>query len=74
VVAVLDVTLGNFLRIVTLGILSVGVFSWLLNAILILVADWLLPKFSVKNFWWALGLAAVVSIASSVIKAVVPGI
>ena len=74
VVAVLDFTLGNFLKIVTLGLLSLGIFNWLLNAVLILIADWILPKFKVKNFWWALGLAAIVSIATSVIKAVVPGI
>jgi len=67
VVAILDVTLGNVLRIVTLGILSLGIFNWLLNAILIQVADWFLPGFKVKNFWWALGLAAVVSITSALI-------
>lgn len=68
VVALLDITLGKALKIATLGILSLGVFTWFLNAILIQVADWFLPGFKVKNFWWALGLAAVVSIASSVIR------
>ncbi|WP_235297346.1 phage holin family protein [Portibacter marinus] len=67
VVAVLDFTLGNFLRIVSLGLLTLSIFNWLLNAILILVADWFLPKFKVKNFWWALGLAAVVSLTSALI-------
>jgi len=68
VVAVLDFTLGNFLRIITLGILSFSVFTWFLNAILILVADWFLPKFKVDNFWWALGLAAVVSVVSGALS------
>jgi len=67
VVALLDVTLGNVLKIVSLGILSLGVFNWLLNAILIQVADWFLPDFKVRNFWWALGLAAVVSVTSGII-------
>lgn len=67
VVAVLDVTLGTVLKIITLGILSLGVFNWLLNAILILVADWFLPGFKVKNFWWALGLAAIVSITGGIL-------
>jgi len=70
VVAVLDVTLGTVLKIVTLGILSLGIFSWLLNAILIQVADWFLPGFKVKNFWWALGLAAIVSIVGGVLSAI----
>ena len=70
VVGFLDVTLGTFLKIATLGLLSLGIFTWLLNAILIQVADWFLPGFKVKNFWWALGLAAVVSIAGGVISAI----
>lgn len=71
VIGVLDFTLGNVLRIVTLGILSLSIFKWLLNAILIQVADWFLPGFEVKNFWWALGLAATVSIASGVLSSIV---
>jgi len=70
VVAVLDFTLGTFLKIVTLGILSLGIFTWFLNAILIQVADWFLPKFQVKNFWWALALAAVVSISTGILSSI----
>ena len=71
VVALLDITLGTFLKIVTLGILSLGIFTWLLNAILIQVADWFLGGFVVRNFWWALGLAAIVSIASGILSGIV---
>jgi putative membrane protein len=67
VVAVLSITLGTFLKIVSLGLLSLSIFSWLLNAILIQVADFFLPKFKVENFWWALALAAVVSITSTIL-------
>ena len=70
VVSILDITIGTLLKIVTLGILSLGIFNWLLNAILIQVADWFLPGFKVKNFWWALALAAVVSITSGVIDSI----
>ena len=67
-VGFLDITLGSLLKIVTLGVLSLGIFTWLLNAILIQVADWFLPGFKVKNFWWALCLAAIVSIVSGVLS------
>lgn len=70
IVAVLDITLGTVLKIVTLGILSLGIFTWLLNAILIQVADWFLPGIKIKNFWWSLALAAVVSIASGILTSV----
>ena len=70
VVGVLDLTLGNFLKIITLGLLSLGIFNWLLNAAIIQVADWFLDGFEVKNFWWALGLAAIVSISSSIMSGI----
>jgi len=70
VVGFLDITLGSVLKIVTLGILSLGIFTWLLNAILIQVADWFLPGFKVKNFWWALGLAAIVSIVGGLLSGI----
>jgi len=71
VVAILDVTIGNVLKIVTLGILSLGIFNWLLNAIIIQIADWFLPNFKVKNFWWALLLAGIVSLSSSLIGSII---
>ena len=70
VVGVLDLTLGNFLKIITLGLLSLGIFNWLLNAAIIQVADWFLDGFEVKNFWWALGLALIVAIVHSVLKGI----
>ena len=70
VVAVLDFTLGNFLKIITLGLLGWGIFNWLLNAVIIMIADYFLPHFKVKNFWWALILAALVSIVSSIGKSI----
>lgn len=66
-IAILNVTLGFLLKIVTLGILSLGVFTLLLDAILIQVADYFLKDFEVKNFWWALLLALVVSLIDGLI-------
>jgi len=71
VVALLDYTLGTFLKVITLGLLSLGIFTWLLNAIIIQVADFFLSGFKVKNFWWALGLAAVVSITHAILTSIV---
>lgn len=64
VVGVLNITLGVGLKIITLGILSFGIFTLFLDAILILVADWFIPDFKVDNFWWALGLSTIVAIIS----------
>ncbi len=61
VIALLNITLGVFLKIISLGILSLGIFTLLLDALLIQIADYFVDGFSVKNFWWALFLAAIVS-------------
>ncbi len=66
VVGILNITLGTVLKIITLGILSFGVFTLFLDAVLILVADWFLEDFKVKNFWWALGLATIVAIVNGI--------
>ncbi len=67
VIAILNVTLGVVLKIITLGLLSVGVFTLLLDAILIQVADYFLNDFKVKSFWWALALAAIVAVIDAVL-------
>lgn len=70
VVGFLGATLGLLLKILTLGILAIGVFSLVLDAILLLVADWFLTDFEVKNFWWALALAAVVSLVEMILMTI----
>ena len=67
VIGLLNVTLGVFLKIITLGILSLGVFTLLLDAILIQVADYFLKGLEVKNFWWALALAVIVAVFDAVV-------
>jgi putative membrane protein len=66
VMAILNMTLGVVLKVMTLGLLSWGIFSLFLNAILIMVADYFLKGFKVDNFWWALALALVVAVVNSV--------
>ena len=65
VISILNVTIGLFLKILTLGLLSWGIFSLLLDAILIQIADYFLDGISVKSFWWALLLASFVALACS---------
>lgn len=68
IIAILSFTVGTFLKIITLGLLTFGIFKLLLDAILILIADWFVKDFEVKNFWWALGLAFIVALTESLLK------
>ena len=61
VLALLNIFLGPLLKVFSLGLLALGIFKWVLDAILIMVASYFLDRFEVRNFWWALALAALVS-------------
>jgi len=61
-IAILNLTLGFALTVMTLGLLSLGILKFVLSAILITVADYFLDGLKVQNFLWALALAATVAI------------
>jgi putative membrane protein len=53
---------------VPIDFLSFGLFSGIIvlviNAIVIKIADGFMSSFSVKNFWWALALALILSVGT----------
>lgn len=67
VISVLNTFLKPVLVILTLPatILSLGLFMWVINAAIILVADYALKDFVVDNFWWALLFSALYSSINS---------
>jgi putative membrane protein len=50
-----------------LTILSLGLFIFILNAILVLFASTIVPGFEVRNFWWALLFSLLFSVISTLI-------
>ncbi len=60
-VCVLNVFLGPVLKVFSLGLLSLGIMKWVLNAILIKIADYFIEDVEVKSMLWAFVLAAMVS-------------
>mgnify|MGYP001058904416 CR=1 FL=1 len=64
VLALLNATLKPLLVILTIPItiFSLGLFLLVINAVIILFADWLIPGFQVANFWWALAFSLILSI------------
>lgn len=51
-------------------VFSLGLFLLVINAAMIMLADYLLIDFTVDSFWWALIFSLVVSLISSIIEAV----
>lgn len=67
VLGVINVTIGPVLRFLTLPvtILTLGVFSLILNTLLFWSAVLIVPGFSIDGFWWAALAALVVSAVST---------
>jgi putative membrane protein len=52
-------------------LLTLGLFTFVINALLILLVDALVPGFEVDGFIWALLFSLVLSVVSSVVNSVV---
>lgn len=68
VLAILNVLLKPILVILTIPItfLTLGLFLLVINTILILLVDGLVPGFEVDGFWWAFLFSIILSIVNSV--------
>jgi putative membrane protein len=53
-------------------ILTLGLFIFVLNAVLVLVTSAIVPGFEVRGFWWALLFSLVFSVVSFVLHRIVP--
>lgn len=69
VLSILNLFVKPILVIFTLPatILTLGLFLLVINAVIILLADELIPGFSVTNFWWALLFSVLLSILQSIL-------
>jgi len=74
VLGVINAVLKPILLILTLpiNILTLGLFTFVLNAVLIMVAAAIVPGFSVDGFIWALVLSVVLTIINSVLHTLTP--
>ena len=72
VLALLNATLGSFLDWISTPLrwITLGLFSFVVDAIVLMVTDYFLKGLKIKNFWWAVLLAVVVSIVNSITHAI----
>lgn len=66
VLAVINHTIKPIISIVTLPVtvVTLGLFSFVINALMITIASWIVPGFSIPSFWMALVFAVVLSIVN----------
>lgn len=66
VISILNVLLRPILIVLTLPItiLTLGLFTFVINALIVLLTSAVVPGFSVDNFWWAVLFALVLAIVN----------
>jgi putative membrane protein len=69
VLAVLNVTLKPVLVILTIpvSVVTLGLFLIVINAGVILLADYFIPGTNIDGFWWAILFGLIVSIVNSIL-------
>lgn len=74
VLGIINAILKPVLLILTLpiNILTLGLFTFVLNAILIIIVSKIVPGFTIDGFLWALGFGIILSIASTVVHNFLP--
>jgi putative membrane protein len=68
--SILNVTIKPLLIIFTipLTVFTLGLFLLVINAIIILIADSIVPGFVVDGFWWALLFSLVLSLLNALLS------
>ena len=69
VLAVLNATIGSILNTlaIPIKIITLGLFSFVIDAFIIMIAAYLVKGFEVKGFWPALWLAVLMAIVNSIL-------
>ncbi len=72
VISIINTFLKPILQFLALpiSILTLGLFALVLNGLLFMLAAWIVPGFSVGNFWWAILASVVYSIIMTFLSSV----
>lgn len=70
VLALMNVTLKPLLIILTIPftVVTLGLFLLVINAVVILISDAIIPGFIVDGFWWALLFSLVLSLINTIFQ------
>jgi putative membrane protein len=72
VIALLRLVVRPILVVLTLPvtIITLGLFLLVINAVIILMADYFIDNFMVANFWWALLFSLLLSFLQSILYSI----
>ncbi len=69
VLGLINLTIRPILLLLTLPLnfLTFGLLTFVINALMILLADWLIPSFAVGGFWPALVLSLIIAALTALV-------
>jgi putative membrane protein len=75
VLGLVNTVLRPFLLLLTLpiNILTLGLFTLVINTLMILLTSAVVKGFAVRNFWWALLFGVILSVVNFVLVQIVAG-
>jgi len=53
-------------------IVTLGLFYFLINVLMLYVTDWVVPEFEIRTFWWGALAAIIVSIVNGLLHPLLP--
>ena len=53
-------------------VVTLGLFYFLINVLMLYVTDWVVPDFEIRTFWWGVLAAIIVSIVNWIVGAILP--
>jgi putative membrane protein len=53
-------------------VITLGIFYFLLNVLMLYVTHWIVPEFDIDTFWWGALAAIIVSLVNAVLLRVLP--
>ncbi len=74
VIGLVNATLGLVLKVITfpLTVLTLGIFWFVINALMLMLASWLVPGFEVRGFVAAFIGAILLSLINMVVRWIMP--
>jgi putative membrane protein len=53
-------------------VVTLGLFYFLINVLMLYLTDWIVPDFEIRTFWWGVLAAIIVSIVNGLLSMVMP--
>lgn len=53
-------------------VITLGLFYFLINVLMLYLTDWIVPDFKLHSFWWAVAAAIIVSLVNWALNLVLP--